>query len=85
VAVDRRFVPLGSPVVIDSVDPASGAPLVRMVLAQDVGGAIRGPLRFDFFWGLGRAAGEKAGRQRHDVQAWLLLPKGVPPALLLAP
>lgn len=85
VAVDRRFVPLGSPVVIDSVDPASGAPLVRMVLAQDVGGAIRGPLRFDFFWGLGRAAGEKAGRQRHDVQAWLLLPKGSTPAQLLAP
>jgi membrane-bound lytic murein transglycosylase A len=51
---------------------------------QDTGGAIRGPIRFDFFWGFGREAGEHAGRQRHEVSAWLLLPKGVTPEVALA-
>ena len=83
VAVDRRFIPLGAPVVISSEHPVSGAPLRRLMLAQDTGGAIRGPLRFDFFWGFGTEAAAPAGRQRHDVQAWLLVPRGVPPEKLL--
>jgi membrane-bound lytic murein transglycosylase A len=53
------------------------------MLAQDTGGAIRGPLRFDFFWGFGAEAAVPAGRQRHDAQAWLLLPRGVRPEKLL--
>jgi membrane-bound lytic murein transglycosylase A len=83
-AVDPNFIPLGSPVVVNTVHPTSGAPLVRLMLAQDVGGAIRGPLRFDFFWGFGRDAGEHAGRQRHDVQAWVLTPIGMRPEELVA-
>jgi membrane-bound lytic murein transglycosylase A len=84
VAVDPRFVPLGAPVLIASEHPGTGAPLRRMVLAQDTGGAIRGPLRFDLFWGFGAEAGAVAGRQRHDVRAWLLVPRGVRPEALLA-
>lgn len=84
VAVDPQFIPLGSPLVLASVHPTTGAPLTRLMLAQDVGGAIRGPLRFDFFWGSGQAAGAQAGRQRHNVSAWLLLPKGVQPEDMLA-
>ncbi len=53
------------------------------MLAQDTGGAIRGPLRFDFFWGFGGDAGQVAGRQKHDVSAWLLVPKGSTPESLL--
>jgi membrane-bound lytic murein transglycosylase A len=83
VAVDPRFIPLGAPVMISSEHPASGAPLRRLMLAQDTGGAIRGPLRFDFFWGFGAEAAVPAGRQRHDVQAWLLVPAGVRPEKLL--
>ena len=83
-AADPQFVPLGAPVVIDTVHPTSGAPLARLALVQDTGGAIRGPIRFDFFWGFGREAGEHAGRQRHEVSAWLLLPKGVTPQAALA-
>jgi membrane-bound lytic murein transglycosylase A len=79
IAADPRFVPLGSPVVVSTVHPSTKAPLTRLMLAQDTGGAIRGPLRFDFFWGFGAEAGATAGRQRGDVQAWLLLPKGVTP------
>ncbi|MGE5338254.1 MAG: murein transglycosylase A [Gemmatimonadota bacterium] len=84
VAADPRFIPLGGPLVVSTVHPSLGSPLVRLMLAQDVGGAIRGPLRFDFFWGFGRTAGELAGRQRNDVQAWLLLPNGARPEQLLA-
>jgi membrane-bound lytic murein transglycosylase A len=79
VAVDPRFVPLGSPIVVSTMDPATQQPLRRMMFAQDTGGAIRGPLRFDFFWGSGAEAGAIAGRQRGEIQAWLLLPRGVAP------
>jgi membrane-bound lytic murein transglycosylase A len=84
VAVDPRFIPLGAPLVIRSEHPATAAPLTRLVLAQDTGGAIRGPLRFDLFWGFGADAALPAGRQRHGVEAWLLLPRGVRPEALLA-
>jgi membrane-bound lytic murein transglycosylase A len=53
-------------------------PLARLVLAQDTGGAIRGPVRADFFWGFGDAAGREAGRMRQEGRMWLLWPKGVP-------
>ncbi len=85
VAVDPRFVPLGAPVVLDTTLPADTAPLRRMLIAQDTGGAIRGPLRFDWFWGTGAIAGELAGRQRGDGSAWLLVPKGTRPESLLPP
>jgi membrane-bound lytic murein transglycosylase A len=83
-AGDPAFVPLGAPVIIDTEHPSTRVPLTRLALVQDTGGAIRGPIRFDFFWGFGRVAGEHAGRQRHDVSAWLLLPKGVAPEAALA-
>ncbi len=83
VAVDPRFIPLGAPLLVASEHPVSGAPLQRLMLAQDTGGAIRGPLRLDFFWGFGAEAAAAAGRQRHDVQAWLLAPSGVRPEQLL--
>jgi len=83
VAADARYIPLGAPLVIATTDPTTNAPLVRPMLAQDTGGAIRGPLRFDFFWGFGAEAGQNAGRQKHEVSAWLLVPKGSTPEALL--
>lgn len=82
-AVDTRFIPLGVPVVLASVDPATRAPFVRPMMAQDTGSAIRGPLRFDYFWGFGAEAGDRAGRQKHEGRAWVLTPKGVAPEALL--
>jgi membrane-bound lytic murein transglycosylase A len=82
-AVDPQFVPLGAPLLIATPHPGTGEPLQRLMLAQDTGGAIRGPLRFDFFWGFGPDAGAHAGRQRHDARAWLLVPTGASPADLL--
>lgn len=82
VAVDRRFIPLGAPLVVDARQPATGLAFTRPVLAQDTGGAIRGPLRFDYFWGFGQEAGEAAGRQKSELRAWLLAPRGVEPGAL---
>jgi len=84
VAADPQFTPLGAPLIVRTTHPVDGTPLNKLVVAQDTGGAIRGPLRFDFFWGTGKSAGDIAGRQRGDVNAWLLVPKGTRPEELLA-
>ena len=83
VAADARHIPLGAPLIISTTDPRSGAELTRPMLSQDTGGAIRGPLRFDFFWGFGPTAGAIAGSQKYEASAWLLVPRGVAPEALL--
>jgi membrane-bound lytic murein transglycosylase A len=75
-AVDRRFVPLGAPVFLASTFPGSDLPLERLMAAQDTGGAIRGAVRGDFFWGSGPEAGELAGTMREQGRIWLLWPRG---------
>jgi membrane-bound lytic murein transglycosylase A len=77
-AVDRNFLPMGVPVFLDADDPLDPAARVqRLLMAQDTGGAIRGPVRGDVFWGAGRDAEERAGRMRSTGRAWLLLPREV--------
>jgi membrane-bound lytic murein transglycosylase A len=78
-AVDRRFVPLGAPVLLATTYPASEERLERLMAAQDTGGAIRGVVRSDFYWGTGAEAGSYAGRMRQRGRMWLLWPKGEPP------
>ena len=78
IAVDPRFIPLGTPVWLATTRPLSDAPLERLTLAQDTGGAIRGPVRADFFWGFGPDAGREAGRTRQQGRMWILWPKGAP-------
>ncbi len=75
VAVDRAFVPLGAPLYIATNDPLTGAPLQRLMLAQDLGGAIRGPVRADIFFGWGKDAEERAGKMRGHGSEFLLLPR----------
>jgi len=58
--------------------PATKQPLQRLVVAQDTGGAIRGAVRADYFWGFGGDAGREAGRMREQGQLWVLLPNGYP-------
>lgn len=77
-AVDRTFMPLGAPVWLDIADPLdSTRPLRRLVVAQDTGGAIRGPVRGDLFWGFGDAAAERAGVMKSTGRYYLFLPKSV--------
>jgi membrane-bound lytic murein transglycosylase A len=78
IAVDPQFVPLGAPVFLATTQPNSAQPLQKLVMAQDTGGAIRGVVRADLFWGFGDAAGEFAGRMRQSGRMWLLWPKGAP-------
>lgn len=78
-AVDRRFIPLGAPVFLATTFPLSDQPLVRLAAAHDTGGAIRGAVRADFFWGTGPDAGVSAGRMRQPGKMWLLWPRGEPP------
>ena len=81
-AVDRRFVPMSAPIWLESAapdpDPAKeDRPLRRLMVAQDTGGAIRGPVRGDVFWGTGADAGAVAGCMKHAGRYWLLLPRGL--------
>jgi membrane-bound lytic murein transglycosylase A len=85
IAVDPRFLPLGAPVFLATTEPLSNVPLRRLVLAQDTGGAIRGALRADFFWGSGDDAGRSAGRMNQEGSMWLLWPKAAPPPVLPRP
>ncbi len=73
-AVDPAAVPMGAPVFVDSVMPGTNAPLRRLLAAQDTGGAIKGSVRADFFWGFGDEAGALAGRMRQPLRLWVLLP-----------
>jgi membrane-bound lytic murein transglycosylase A len=74
IAVDPRSIPLGAPVFLSTTWPLSSRPLTRLVLAQDTGGAIRGPLRADFFWGFGEEAAREAGRMKQEGRMWVLWP-----------
>ena len=76
-AVDPRATPLGAPVFINGQQPGGKGPMQRLVFAQDTGGAIRGGVRGDFFWGFGDKAGKMALATNQPVQMWLLLPKAV--------
>lgn len=80
IAVDARYSILGAPVWLATTWPGSERPLQRLMLAQDTGGAIRGPARADFFWGSGHDAGVQAGKMRQKGRMWILLPRShVPP------
>jgi peptidoglycan lytic transglycosylase A len=80
-AVDRSFVPLGTPVYLVATDARIS--LERLMVAQDTGGAISGPVRGDVFWGFGAEAEAKAGTMRARGRYYLLLPKNaLPPGLV---
>jgi membrane-bound lytic murein transglycosylase A len=76
IAVDPRSIPLGAPVFLATTMPLSNQPLERLMVAQDTGGAIRGAVRADFYWGTGREAGTLAGRMRQQGRMWVLWPRG---------
>jgi membrane-bound lytic murein transglycosylase A len=78
IAIDPKFIPLGAPVFLSTTHPLSNQALDRLVMAQDTGGAILGPVRADIFWGLGPDAGELAGRMKQKGRLWVLLPKDYP-------
>ncbi len=74
-AIDRAFLPLGIPLWLDTTDPIDERPLRRVMLAQDTGSAIKGPVRGDVFWGFGETAAKRAGLMKQRGRYYLLLPK----------
>ncbi len=79
-AIDRSLLPLGAPMWVDVQDPlALETRWRRLMIAQDTGGAIRGPVRGDVFWGAGAGAEARAGVMKSRGRYWLLLPAGVDP------
>ncbi len=81
IAIDPRTIPLGMPVFLATTQPNTAEPLNRLMYAQDTGGAIRGAVRADFFWGFGELAGMQAGRMRQSGRMWVLFPRGTEPTL----
>jgi membrane-bound lytic murein transglycosylase A len=81
-AVDTSIHPLGVPVWLEGAapDPDPNKPdqvFDRLLIAQDTGGAIRGALRGDVYWGIGAEAGAIAGRMKHSARMTVLLPRPV--------
>lgn len=74
-AVDPRYVPLGAPIFLSTTQPNTNKPLKKLMLAQDTGGAIKGGVRADYFWGAGESAGKQAGSMKQPGKIWVLLPK----------
>jgi membrane-bound lytic murein transglycosylase A len=75
-AIDHSLIPYGMPVWVD-LEPAvdGGQAIQRLMVTQDTGGAIRGPVRGDFFWGYGAQAEKMAGAMNSKGRYWFLLPK----------
>ncbi len=77
-AVDPAFLPLGAPIYVETTD-GEGNAMRRLMVAQDTGGAIKGPLRADVYWGGGPEAEALAGPMKSPGRLFLLLPIGVTP------
>jgi membrane-bound lytic murein transglycosylase A len=80
-AVDRRFIPYGAPVWLETTAPFPDGdrPLRRLMIAQDTGGAIRGAVRGDVFWGAGDLAEFVAGHMNSRGSYYVFLPKAAVP------
>ena len=74
-AVDRSVIPLGMPVFLSTKNPVDKKPINQLMVAADVGGAIKGKIRADFFWGFGDSAFEYAGRMKEKGKMYILMPK----------
>lgn len=75
-AVDPVYIPYGAPIFVDADAPRAGENKInQLLIAQDTGGAIRGPVRGDFFWGYGDRAADLSGVMKSKGRGWILLPR----------
>ena len=73
-AVDRKYIPLGVPVFIQTKNPITKEAIAQLMVAADTGGAIKGKIRADFFWGHGDKAERTAGRMKERGKLFILMP-----------
>jgi len=76
-AIDSSIWPYGIPMFIAIDHPLEGRKIEKLMVAQDTGGAIKGIIRGDFFWGYGEIAAQHAGPMKSKGKLWILLPKSV--------
>jgi len=74
IAVDRRYIPLGMPVFLETSNPKTKEPINKLVIAADTGGAIKGEIRADYFLGYGEDAMELAGLMKEEGRLFMLIP-----------
>jgi membrane-bound lytic murein transglycosylase A len=81
IAIDRAYIAHSTPIWVDTRAPNVGttgsSPWRKLLIAQDTGGGILGPVRGDIYWGDDAAAADRGGRMGGAGKYWLLLPKGV--------
>lgn len=76
-AVDLSYHPLGMPVFVETSAPGLGGKWAGLLNTQDTGGAIRGAVRGDIYFGTGADAGDRAGTMNAPGRLWVLLPRAV--------
>lgn len=74
IAVDRNYIPLGMPVFVETKNPKTKEPIKKLMVAADTGGAIKGEVRIDYFFGYGKEAEELAGLMKEKVRLFMLIP-----------
>ncbi len=75
IAVDRSVIPLGFPVFVNTTNPITNENIDSLMIAADTGGAIKGDIRADFFWGNGDKAKLYAGKMAQKGILTMLIPK----------
>ena len=75
IAVDASRISLGLPVWLDTTLPGGASVYRRLMLAQDTGGAIKGHVRADVFFGRGAEAERYAGEMKQSGRLYVLLPR----------
>jgi len=73
-AVDRKSIPLGFPVFIKTTNPLTSKPINQLMVAADTGGAIKGKIRADFFFGNGEKAQDLAGKMKQKGELFIFVP-----------
>ncbi len=73
-AVDRNYIPLGLPVYIQTSHPITKEAISQLMVAADTGGAIKGKIRADFYWGFGDEAAAIAGKMKALGKLFVLIP-----------
>ena len=80
-AVDPKFISYGTPIWLDTKDPlTANKPFQRLLIAQDTGGAIKGLVRGDIFFGYGKTAAQYAGHMNRKGEYYILLPRAAAPS-----
>ena len=74
-AVDKNYIPLGALMWLETTGP-DHEKIEKLVVAQDIGSAIKGPIRGDYFWGSGKDdVLDKAGKMNSSGRYFILIPQ----------